>query len=143
MRQAVDRERWAEPGHQKTYIRKFDWGWSAKHGQARQIDGDVLWNSSRSGWGKQLWLGEAGTGVEERLLMESRIPYGAAEVGVNAMDFILYGVVAHTVVGTKLCVLGRTYVTCVGELHFTPLVLGCLLYREGFGVDCGLLGGLL
>ena len=61
---------------------------------------------------------------------------------VNVMKMMVLSVLIHTLVGAKLFIC-TMYVTCVEEVKLMALVLCCVLCREGFGVDSGLLWGLL
>ena len=61
----------------------------------------------------------------------------------NVMNVIVLCVLIHIVVGTKLFICCTMFVKCAVEVEFITVVLCCVLFREGFGVDSGLLGGFL
>ena len=61
------------------------------------------------------------------------------------IKIIVLSVLTHTFLHlwAQNCLFGTICVTCVEEVKFTTRVSCCLLCREGFGVDSGVLWGLL
>ena len=59
----------------------------------------------------------------------------------NVMKILVQHILTHTLVGQNWLV-DTKHIKFVVQRELSDLVLCCVLYKEGCGVDCGLLGGL-
>ena len=50
-------------------------------------------------------------------------------------------IIVQSILGGQNCSSGTIHVTCFEQVDFIDLVLCFVLCRDGFGVDCGMLGG--